>query len=165
MKPSHLALTAVLLLGLAACASGPRYDTSQVDTRLSAAQLAAAPATHSGARVIWGGVIITTRNQPGYTEMEVLSYPLNSSQRPDTTLGEQGRFLVRHNRYLEAVDYAPGRQLTVKGTFEKVLEGKVGEAPYSFPVVRSDDVYLWPRNGSAPSSPRVHFGVGVIFGR
>lgn len=164
MKPLHFALT-VWLLGLAACASGPRYDTAQVDTRLSAAQLAAAPAAHAGARVIWGGVIITTRNQAGYTEMEVLSYPLNSSQRPDTTLGEQGRFLVRHNRYLEAVDYAPGRQLTVKGTFEKVLEGKVGEAPYSFPVIQSDDVYLWPRNGSTPSSPRVHFGVGVIFGR
>lgn len=154
-----------LLFGLVACATGPRYDTSQVTTSLTANQVASALSSHSGARVVWGGVIITTRNQPGYTEMEVLSYPLDSAQRPDTRLSEQGRFLVRHSSYLEGVDYAPGRQLTVSGKVETVLEGKVGEAPYTFPLVKSDDVYLWPVDGRTQSSPRVHFGIGVIFGR
>lgn len=164
MKAAQLALTALLLLGLAACASGPNYNTKEVDTRLSPAQLVAAPAAHAGQRIIWGGVIINTRNQSGYTEMEVLSYPLDSVQRPDISMGEQGRFLVRHPGYLEAVDYAPGRQITVRGKFDKVLDGKVGEAAYTFPMVQSEDVYLWPRDGTAGSSPRVHFGVGVIFG-
>lgn len=165
MKLAKLALPAVLLFGLAACASGPRYDTSLVETGLTASQVAAAPAAHSGARVVWGGVIIITRNQPGYTELELLSYPLDSAQRPDTSRGEQGRFLVRHATYLEGVDYAPGRHLTVSGKIDTVLEGKVGDAPYTFPLLQSDDVYLWPRDNREPSSPRFHFGIGVIFGR
>lgn len=164
MKPVQPFL-ALILLGLSACASGPRYDTSNIDPELSAARVAAAPATHSGARVVWGGVIVTTRNLPDYTEMEILSYPLDSAQRPDTRRGEQGRFLARTPRYLEAVDYSQGRRLTVSGTVAQSLAGKVGEAPYTFPVLQADDVYLWPREGSAPSSPQFQFGIGVIFSR
>lgn len=164
MKRAYL-LVAILLLGITACASGPRYDTSAVNTRLTAAQVATAPSTHRGARVVWGGVIIVTRNQPGYTEMEILSYPLDSAQRPEISHGEQGRFLLRYNRYLEGVDYAPGRRLTVTGKIESVMQGKVGEAPYTFPLVQADDIYLWPREVRSPSEPQFHFGIGVIFGR
>ncbi|HEY0721905.1 MAG TPA: Slp family lipoprotein, partial [Gammaproteobacteria bacterium] len=164
MKYVPHALTALLLLGLTACASGPRYDTSQVETNLTASQAAAAPAAHGGARVVWGGVIIVTRNEPSYTEMEILSYPLDSWQRPDISRSEQGRFIVRNANYLEAVDYAPGRQVTISGKIEKVMEGKVGEAPYTFPLVQSDEIYLWPRDGRESSAPRFHFGIGVIFG-
>lgn len=156
---------AVLLLGLGACASGPRYDTGRADTGVTAAQVAAAPTAHGGARVVWGGVIITTRNQADHTEIEILSYPLDDAQRPDTSRGEQGRFLARHDRYLEGVDYAPGRHVTVSGTMEKTLEGKVDAAPYTFPLILADDVYLWPPDGRAPGSTRFHFGIGVIFSR
>jgi len=165
MKLANLVLMAMLMLGLVACASGPRYDLRQVDTALTATRTAAAPAEHAGARVIWGGVIIATRNQSGYTEMEILSYPLDSAQRPDTRSSEQGRFIARYPGYLEGVDYAPGRQITINGKVEKVLEGKVGDAPYTFPVIQTDNVYLWPLDNRTQSSPQFHFGVGVMFGR
>ena len=97
--------------------------------------------------------------------MELLSYPLDNAQRPDISRGEQGRFLVRHSNYLEGVDYAPGRHLTVKGKIEKVWVGKVGDAPYTFPVVQSEEVYLWPLEYRTPSTPQFHFGIGVMFGR
>lgn len=158
-------LVLVLLAGLAGCASGPRYDTSQVDPGLTPAKVTAAPEAHTGARVVWGGIIVTTRNMPDYTEMEVLSYPLDSTQRPRVSGDEQGRFLVRTPRYLEAIDYAPGRRITLSGSVGKTVEGKVGEAPYTFPVVQADDLYLWSRDGRAPDSPQIHFGIGVIFGR
>ncbi len=164
MKFAPLALMAFILLGVTACATGPRYDTSQVASRLTPTQVTSDPAAHGGARVVWGGVIIVTRNQPGYTEMEILSYPLDSAQRPNTSRSEQGRFLVHHPRYLEGVDYAPGRLVTVSGKFEKVMEGKVGEAAYSFPLIQADDIYLWPHDSREPSSPRFHFGIGVILG-
>lgn len=164
MKRASLTLLALLLLALAGCASGPRYDTSRVDNSLTAARVAAAPTAHSGAPVVWGGVIIVTRNQPGFTEMEILSYPLDSAQRPDTGRAEQGRFLVHHPSYLEAVDYAPGRHLTISGRIDKVMQGKVGDAPYTFPLVQADDVYLWPRDTRTRSEPQFHFGIGVIFG-
>ncbi len=165
MKLTHLLPAMMLIFGLAACAGGPRYDTSHIDTGLSAAKVAAAPAMHSGTPVVWGGVIVATRNLPDYTEMEILSYPLGSAQRPDTRRGEQGRFLVRTPRYLEGVDYAPGRSVTVSGKVARAVAGKVGEAPYTFPVIQTDDIYLWPREGNAPGSPQFQFGIGVIFGR
>lgn len=158
-------ILAVLLVALVGCATGPRYDATQVDASLTASQVAAAPAEHQGAHVIWGGIIVTTRNLPGYTEMEVLSYPLDSSQRPLISGAEQGRFLARTSRYLEAIDYAPGRRVTLRGTVEQTLEGKVGEAAYTFPLIQADDVYLWSRDGGAPTTPQFHFGIGVIFGR
>lgn len=165
MNRMQCCLMVAVIFGLAGCTSGPRYDTRAVDSKLTAAQVAAAPTAHSGERVVWGGVIIITRNQPGYSEMEILSYPLDSAQRPDTSRAEQGRFIVRHNHYLEAVDYAPGRHLTVSGKIDKVLAGKVGDAPYTFPLIQADDVYLWPREGRTSSEPQFHFGIGVIFGR
>jgi outer membrane lipoprotein len=165
LKHLRLITAAVLLLGLGACASGPRYDIGRADTGVTAAQVAAAPIAHSGARVVWGGVIITTRNQADHTEIEILSYPLDDDQRPDTSRSEQGRFLARYDRYLEGVDYAPGRHVTVSGTMERTLEGMVGAAPYTFPLILADDVYLWPRDGKAPGSTRFHFGIGVIFSR
>lgn len=165
MKHAYLALTGALLLGLTACASGPRYDISQVDTGLTAAQVSASPSEHAGARVVWGGVIIITRNQPGFTEMEILSYPLDSIQRPNPRRAEQGRFVARYASYLEGVDYAPGRHITVSGKVEKVIEGKVGDAGYTFPLVQAEDVYLWPHDSRTTSSPQFHFGVGVMFGR
>lgn len=165
MKPLHFLLGTVMLLGLTACAGGPRYDTSQVNTALTAAQVSAAEATPVGAHVIWGGVIVATRNQPDYTEMEILSYPLDGAQRPDTSRSEQGRFLARHSSYLETVDYAPGRQVTVRGSLAQTLPGKVGDAPYTFPLIQAADIYLWPRDGGAPGRTQFQFGIGVIFGR
>jgi len=164
MKHATFVLAMGLLLGLAGCAGGPRYDTRQVNTALTPAQVVAAPDAHVGAQVIWGGLIVTTRNQPGYTEMEILSYPLDSAQRPDIRLSAQGRFIARYSGYLEGVDYAPGRQITLKGQVVKILAGKVGEAPYNFPLIQADNVYLWPIESRTYSSqPQFHFGVGVIF--
>lgn len=159
-----LALT-VLVPALAGCAAGPRYDTAGVDTGLTAAQVAAAAEAHRDARILWGGVIMVTRNMPDYSEMEILSYPLDGAQRPDTGSGDQGRFLARTSRYLEGVNYAPGRRITLSGRVARTLEGKVGEAPYVFPLIQAEQMYLWPRDGDTPSSPQIHFGIGVIFSR
>ncbi len=161
----RLALPLLVVTLLAACAGGPRYDTRAVDASLTAAKVAASPGAHTGIPVVWGGVIVATRNQPDYTEMEILSYPLDGAQRPDPRRAEQGRFLARHAGYLEAVDYAPGRSVTLNGTVETTLPGKVGDAPYTFPLLQAKDVYLWPRDSAAPSSPQFQFGIGVIFSR
>ncbi len=164
MNRTTLVLIAALLLGTTSCAVGPRYDTRQAEINLTPAMVSASPAAHASAQVIWGGVIVVTRNQPGYTEMEILSYPLDNGQRPDTRRTAQGRFIAHYSGYLEGVDYAPGRQITLRGRVEKVLQGKVGEAPYTFPQVQADDIYLWPIDNRTQSTtqPQFHFGVGVI---
>ncbi len=162
MKRRQL-LAGVVLALVAACASGPRYDTAQVDSSLTPAK-AATSDEFVGRRVLWGGVIVAVRNLAETTEMELLAYPLNDDQRPQTDQPAAGRFLVRHPGYLEAVDYAPGRRLTVLGTLQKRVAGKVDEAPYTYPVLTSEQLYLWPRDSGQPSEPQFHFGIGVIFG-
>jgi outer membrane lipoprotein len=162
----HVLILAVALALLAGCATGPRYDTAGVATDLVPAEVSANPALHRGTQVIWGGLIVVTRNLADYTELEVLGYPLDRSQRPDAGRSPQGRFLVRTRGYLEEVDYAQGRRVTVTGTLGEHVDGLVGEAPYTYPLLQARDIHLWPVDTRRdPGSPRFHIGVGVIFSR
>lgn len=163
--PKILALL-LALLWLGACATGPRYPATGVATDLLPAEVSASPASHRGTRVIWGGIIVATRNLREYTEIEVLGYPLDSRQRPLTSRTPQGRFLVRQAGYLEEVDHAPGRHMTVTGILGDKLDGRVGEATYTYPLVQARDLHLWPTDPQGDSSrTRFNIGVGVIFGR
>ncbi len=109
--------------------------------------------------VLWGGVIVGSNNMSDYTELTVLGYPLNSSQRPETDNAPIGRFLVRRPEYLEPLVYAPKREITVVGTVEEIKEGHVGDSPYRYPVVKADGLYLWPLRSAG--APRFSIGVGV----
>lgn len=163
MRQIVMMLTALFLL--AGCAAGPRYDTREAELDLPPLQVSADPELYRGTRVLWGGSIAVTRNLRDYTEIEVLSHPLDRSQRPQMSLGTRGRFLVRQPGYLEEMDYARGRLVTVTGVLSAAAAGSVGEAPYTYPVVEAEDLYLWPPSYREPAVPRFHFGIGVIFGR
>jgi outer membrane lipoprotein len=163
---SHVLILAVTLAILAGCATGPRYETAGVAMDLVPAEVSADPAIHRDTQVIWGGVIVATRNLAEYTELEVLGYPLEGSQRPATNRSPHGRFLVRSPGYLEEMDFAQGRRITVTGMLGENVDGRVGEAPYVYPVVQATDLHLWPEaRREPPGQPRFHIGVGVIFGR
>lgn len=157
-------LLLLMVLGLAACASGPRYDVSGVDRELMPAQAVAEIEARQGERVVWGGTIISARNLEDRTRLEVLAYPLDGQQRPRTGRSAQGRFLVDYPGYLETADYGRGRLLTVTGELREVQTGRVGEAEYRYPRIAAEDLYLWPR-GAEPQPPRVSFGVGIMLGR
>jgi outer membrane lipoprotein len=154
------------LAGLSACATGPRYPTTGVASDLVPAEVSTHPGAHREARVIWGGIIVATRNLSQYTEIEVLGYPLDSRQRPLTNRSPQGRFLVHRPGYLEEVDYGAGRRVTVTGTLGDNLTGRVGEAAYTYPLVEARDIHLWPTETQSDSGrTRFNVGVGVIFSR
>ncbi|MDF1615110.1 Slp family lipoprotein [Desulfurivibrio dismutans] len=150
---------------LAGCATGPRYDTHQVALDLLPATVSENPESYRDNKVLWGGLIVATHNLPDHTEIEMLSYPLNQAQRPLADRPTQGRFLLRQAGYLEELDYAPGRQVTVKGVLAAAKQGQVGEVTYTYPVVEAQDLYLWPPARHAPERTRFHIGIGVIFGR
>ncbi len=146
---------------LAACASGPRYDTTGVDPALTPARAAAAPDTSRGQTVIWGGVILATSNLKDGTQIEVLGYPLNGSQEPEIGAPAGGRFLAFWPKYLESMDFAAGRQITVRGQLEGTRTGQIGESRYIYPQVRAEDLWLWPRPGST-ADPQFHVGFGLF---
>lgn len=158
-------LLAVLLV---ACATTPPIDTAGVDSTLTPDKALSNIDTARGQRVAWGGVVVNTKNLKDSTEIEVLGYPLAKDGRPNLRAAPQHRFLLVRQGYLESADYRNGRLVSAVGTVASTRKGMVGEAPYVYPVLQADEVYLWPlEEGRGSNNSNVHFGigVGVIFGR
>lgn len=152
----------IFLLMLAGCASSPKFDTSQVDQSLTPQAVNAEPQESKGKSVLWGGTILDTRNLEDSTQIELLAYPLNSSQRPIQSSKPLGRFIVRQAGYLEPTTYAQGRLLTVLGSVGDSQPGKVGAANYTYPVILADKIQLWSPE-SEGSNSTFHFGIGIGF--
>jgi len=142
---SLIPLAVAALLG-AGCASTPCPEelTRSVDRALTVKELRAQPKASVGARVILGGDIVATLPKPGETEIEVLSRRLGGGDVPERGDSTDGRFLVRTREYLDPAVYARGRRLTVLGTVAGAEERRVGELPYSYPVINADRIKLWP---------------------
>ena len=151
--------TALLLSG---CATGPQFAAGE--TAVTPKTAAQAIGDYEGKAVVWGGLIVAATNLDNNTRLEVLSYPLNDNQRPDLNAEPQGRFLAMESGYLETLDYAPGRVITVRGTLSGREQGRIGAALYEYPVLQVERIHLWRSGGEGSSRPNVHLGVGVIFG-
>ncbi|HKK04417.1 MAG TPA: Slp family lipoprotein [Gammaproteobacteria bacterium] len=157
-----LVAAALLSLALGGCASGPAFDTKQVDRSITPSAAKTHPAQVRGKTVLWGGVIVATTNLKDATQLEVLAYPLDSDERPDPGAKPLGRILIEKSGYLEPVDYAQGRFVTALGSVQGTRDGRVGQSSYTYPVLQAKQVYLWPRRGGETQT-RFHFGIGVIF--
>jgi outer membrane lipoprotein len=113
--------------------------------------------------VHWGGQIVAVTNLRDRTLVEVLAYPLADTGRPLPEQAAQGRFLVERAGFLEPREYAVGRLIEAEGRLEGFADGRVGDAPYRFPILLADRLGLWdqPATLQRPTSPRINFGVGV----
>jgi outer membrane lipoprotein len=154
-------LLLLVALALGACAGGPKFVTDDVDTSLTPQQALKEQALQQGKRVLWGGMIINSTNLKEQTRIEVLAYPLDSDHSPQTGKAPYGRFLLFRDGYLETVDYAPGRLISVVGRFDGSRRGKVDQSEYIYPVVQAEQLHLWSKGGKG--NPRFHFGIGVVF--
>lgn len=163
---ARLLILLVLPLALAGCGSNPpRFAAEGLGTAVTPVEAARDDAV-LGQRVLWGGVIVNSQNLADVSQLEVLAYPLNDRQRPNTDKAPLGRFLAIKPGYLETADFAPGRLITISGKIQETAAGRVGEARYTYPVVHIDDSQLWQREASeAGVRPRVSFGVGIMIGR
>ena len=161
---ARLLLSSVLLFLLGACASGPGYDERQVNLAATPRSAVAEAEAMRGQTVLWGGVILNTINMESRTRLEVLAYPLNSSQRPQRDRDPLGRFLLDKQGFLEPASYAEGRLLTTRATVAGTDSGRVGGVEYVYPVIEAGDIYLWPRDSEDAGRSRVHFGIGVGIG-
>lgn len=112
-------------------------------------------------KVIWGGMIIETRNFENSSQVELLNYPLDSDGEPIRSAQPQGRFLIKHDGFLEPAQYASGRWLSALGTVQTSQSGKIGEADYRYPVIKASQLHIWPEASESGSNTRFHFGIGV----
>lgn len=143
---------------LAACGQ-PVFDDKLVTLKLTPQQVSERSTPQAGEFVIWGGIILDTKNLADGTRIEVLAYPLDRMQQPRVDDTPQGRFLIRESAYLEPVSYAQGRRISVFGKLGANQSGKIGESDYRFPVVEAEKLKLWPQGGSGKT--RFHFGLGI----
>jgi outer membrane lipoprotein len=151
----------LLTLLLAGCASGPDFPDEGIAKKLTPQKAVAEIDNMQGKRVIWGGTILASRNLEEKSQLEILAYPLDDNHYPDRDEGALGRFLAESKGYLETVDYAVGRQVSILGSVREVRSGQVDAADYQYPLIEVEQIYLWPKGGKPES--RVHFGIGVMF--
>jgi len=151
------------LLGLSACAPAPIYKSTGT-VAAAPFNVAEAPERYSNAPVIWGGRVVAVNNLPDHSEIEVLAYPLDGSQRPKANDSGLGRFIATMPGYVESMDYPAGALVTVDGQISGSRAGKVGEAPYVFPLVKVNQSHVWTASELNSGKNNVHFGVGVGVG-
>lgn len=157
-------LLPTLLLGLAACAPAPIYKVAPGTIAATPMQAAQAPEQYAHGQVIWGGRVVDVRNLPDHSEIEILAYPLDSSQRPKFGAGGSGRFIAILPGYAEPMNYPAGAPITVDGQLDGSRGGKVGEADYVFPLVRVAQSHVWTPDEMRSGHPNIGFGLGVGVG-
>ena len=158
----HKKLLSILFLTslLTGCASTPVFDTSAVVKSLTPQSVIAEPAESRGKTALWGGTILDTRNLQDATRIEVLAYPLDSSQRPILGSKPLGRFIIHQQGYLEPEAYNQGRLISVLGSITESQSGQVGESAYTYPVVDAQQLHLWSPESSR-SRTGFSFGIGI----
>jgi outer membrane lipoprotein len=153
-------LLTIAVLLVAGCATP--FDIGAATRDILPREAAQRPEIAQGREVAWGGTIVNATNLTDSTQFEVVAYPLDHNNRPQSDAGPLGRFLIVHPGYLETADYAPGRLVTVAGTVTGTRSGKVGEAQYVYPVVAANRMHLWvPETQRHHQEPRIHFGIGI----
>jgi outer membrane lipoprotein len=162
---SLLCLPALLvLLTLVACAPAPIYKPSAQAVAATPQQVAQSPERYAGGDVIWGGRIVQVMNLADHSEVELLAYPLDSSQRPKANDSGNGRFIAVLPGYAEPLDYPAGALMTVSGKLNGSRAGKVGQADYVFPLVGAAQSHVWTAEEMNKGRNNVHFGLGVGVG-
>ena len=136
----------LLTLLLSACASPVPQNIREAPVdNPSLEQVHGHTADYLGRQVRWGGKIIDTGNREATTLLTVLGRPLFKGGEPKFSDDSAGRFIVIVPEFLDPQVYAPDRQITVTGSLLRTETGKVGEYPYTYPVIQADAWYLWPK--------------------
>ncbi len=160
---TRLAAPAALLL-LAACAPAPIYKTTGAAVTAAPFQVAQSPEKFSNSQVIWGGRIVQVKVLADHSEIELLAYPLDSSQRPKANDSGSGRFIAVMPGYVEPLDYPSGALMTVDGKLSGSRAGKVGQANYVFPLVSVAQSHVWTAEQMRQGHNNISFGLGLGVG-
>jgi len=153
-------LIAVCVLVLAGCQNGPRLDPDK--TALKIPPLQSQYEAGSLQRYLWGGEILEINNLEQSTELTILSYPLDSYEKPKYKANSTGRFIAVYNGFLEPTDFSRGKLVTVLGRLAAPRDGSVNQAPYQFPVLDINQISLKGRPTSGYGIP-ISIGVGIGF--
>jgi outer membrane lipoprotein len=131
---------------LTGCTSLPPAIENPPSYDLSYQQAVAAAGKFKNAPVRWGGTIIEVENEPSYSALQVLSYPLTSYGRPELDEQNQGRFVVKSPTFLDPEVYKKNTPITVAGTLGEETERKIGNKNVRLPLVNVTHIHIWQEN-------------------
>jgi outer membrane lipoprotein len=148
-----------VLFGITLFFQGCTYAVSpamveKADKKITFEKLRADPDLYKGKLVIIGGTIDQVTNLKQGTLLEVVQKPLDYWGKPKRTDRSGGRFLVLHPRYLDALVYAPGREITVAAQIEGTSSKTLGDTEYAYPIVISKELKLWARERQSWDRPQ-----------
>lgn len=137
----------MLVLFLAGCVSVPKeVRLPEGTTSVTYTDAVKHTAQVQGQPVLWGGMLADIKHTKDKTILEIAAYPLHQSGRPDIKNTKTlGRFRVVVDQFLDPVEYAQRRLVTIRGTLNGVQEGKIDDYVYRFPVVNGTGVHLWDK--------------------
>jgi len=159
-KARHWRTSSVLLLLAsltAGCAASQKLtpEPSVELANLTVSQAQNSPLT-APQTVRWGGTIIgVTNTADNKTHVEIVSRPLLKTGRPINDDSSDGRFVAEFDEFLDPQIYTAGRELSVIGTVNDILEGSIGDMSYSFPRLVVSDFRYWavrPQHRDHPHS-------------
>ena len=163
MRPFSLnAKPMVALAGcalLAGCAVAPPLDDVGARMGVKPYQVENEP-TLDEIVVLWGGLIVQVDNRKDSTEVTVLAYPLDASQRPKIDAPSDGRFVAVLPGFVEPMTYPEGRFVTLRGRMFGTRAGTIQQGEYQFPLVQVQAAHLWPRD-FRNAGPKFSIGVGI----
>jgi outer membrane lipoprotein len=147
-----LAVSAVL--GLDACAPAISQKLrDEAGIPVPYRDFLAHPDTYQGRIVILGGYILETQNEQHGSVLTVLQTPLDFQNKPKARDLSEGRFLITTDRFLDPEIYAKDRLITVGGRVAGVREQSVGGTTYRYPIIKAQELHLWPKEVYPPGPP------------
>jgi outer membrane lipoprotein len=138
-----------LAVGLAILLQGCSYAISpaiaaKADRSATFDKLMTDPAPYAGKTVILGGIIAGIKNLKKGALIEVVQKELDYWGKPQRTDRSGGRFLVLHPAPLDAMIYAPGREVTVAGEIMGEEQNIPGESIPAYLLLKTRELKLWP---------------------
>ncbi len=133
----------IACLLLSACSNLPIEITEPPAYDLAYQEAVTNIAKYKNAPVRWGGTIVQVENEPSFSTIQVLFYPLGSYGRPDLDEPSQGRFVMKSPEFLDPAVYKKDSAITVAGILDGDTERTVGNKTLRLPLVASKQIHLW----------------------
>lgn len=140
---SRLIMSGMLALLLVACASVPESVRGPTDPSITLSAVRGNEGMINGQLVRWGGLVARVQNKDNQSWIEIVEQPLNSWGRPIGGNQTSGRFIAVFGGFLDPLIFQTGREITVVGSLQPAVEGKIDDQPYKFPVLSGSGYHLW----------------------
>ncbi|WP_075181962.1 Slp family lipoprotein [Pantoea sp. 1.19] len=160
-----VAAAVVMALSLSGCVSVPDSVKGTSPTpQQDLARVLTAPQIYVGQESRFGGKVVKVDNRNGMTRLEIAAMPLDESARPILGAASIGRLYADVNGFLDPTDFNQ-QMVTVVGPIVGTEQGRIGDARYTFVVVKATGYQRWRMTQQVvmppqPIDPWIWYGPG-----